>query len=71
MRRHRQRRREGFRVVSLELHESEIQALVKQGMLTPDARNDAGAVAFAMYSFSGCESLKARKQRVASNGGFM
>jgi hypothetical protein len=51
MRRSRQHRRAGLRVVSLELHETEVAALVARKLLPPDARNDANAIAGALYHF--------------------
>jgi hypothetical protein len=51
MRRSRQRRRAGLRVVSLELHETEVDALIARKLLPPDARNDANAIAVALYEF--------------------
>ena len=40
MRRHRERRRDGMRCVTIELRETEILALIRKGHLTDDARND-------------------------------
>jgi hypothetical protein len=49
MRRHRQRRRDGLRVVSLQIREGEVAALVRRGLLAPEARNDPDAVVSALY----------------------
>ena len=51
MRRHRERRREGLRCVTIELRETEIDTLVQKGLLNIDARSDARAVRKALYQF--------------------
>ena len=51
MRRHRERRREGLRCVTVELRETEIDALVQKGLLKTDARNDTRAVREALYQY--------------------
>jgi hypothetical protein len=51
MRRHRERRREGLRCVTIELRETEIDTLVQRGLLQADARNDARAVRKALYQY--------------------
>jgi hypothetical protein len=51
MRRHRERRREGLRCVTVELRETEIDVLVQKGLLKSDARNDAGSVRGALYQY--------------------
>jgi hypothetical protein len=51
MRRHRERRREGLRCVTIELRETEIDVLVQKGILNADARNDARAVREALYRY--------------------
>jgi hypothetical protein len=51
MRRHRERRREGLRCVTIELRETEIEVLVQRGLLQADARNDARAVRKALYQY--------------------
>lgn len=51
MRLHRQRRREGLRCLMVELRETEIDALIKKGLLNNETRNDAGAVKEALYAF--------------------
>ena len=47
MRRHRERRREGFRSLWVELHDTELDAFVRKG---PTARNDENAIADALYA---------------------
>lgn len=51
MRRHRERRRDGLRCVTIELRETEILALIRKGHLMDDARNDLGSVRNAFYAF--------------------
>ena len=53
MRRHRARRKNKFRCVTLELHESEVDALCRKGYLDADKRNDLDAIAKALYQFFG------------------
>ena len=50
MRRHRQRRRDGFRCLMVELRETEIDALIALKLLTAETRNDPGAVCDALYA---------------------
>lgn len=51
VRRHRQRRQRGLQCVTLELHDSEIVALVRRGRLVaPDSPNDLAAVKKALYA---------------------
>jgi hypothetical protein len=50
MRRHRERRRRGMRCLRVELRETEIDELVRRGLLTEDARNDPAAVRNAVHS---------------------
>jgi hypothetical protein len=49
MRRHRERRREGLRCLWVELHETELNALVREGLLEPASRCDENAIADALY----------------------
>ena len=49
MRRHRERRREGMRCLTVELHETEIDALVQRGLLKEETRHDHNAIADALY----------------------
>jgi hypothetical protein len=51
MRRHRERRREGLRCLIIELRETEIDALARNGFLKADARNDPYAIEMALYEF--------------------
>jgi hypothetical protein len=51
MRRHRERRRDGLRCLVIELHETEIDALVHKGLLKTETRNDLGAVIDALYAY--------------------
>lgn len=51
MRRHRERRRDGLRCVTIELRDAEVTALVRKGFLTEDARHDPRAVLHAFYGF--------------------
>ena len=49
MRRHRQRKRDGLRSLTIEVQEAEIDALIRSGFLDKDSRNNANAVAQALY----------------------
>ena len=49
MRAHRKRRRAGLRCVVVQLRETEIDVLIKRGLLKADARNDLCAVRDASY----------------------
>jgi hypothetical protein len=51
MRRHRQRKREGLRLMQVLLRESEINALIVSGLLHEERRNDATDVAQALHEF--------------------
>jgi hypothetical protein len=51
MRRHRERRREGLRCVTLDVHDGEIDALARRGFLKADARNDLRSIEMALYEF--------------------
>jgi hypothetical protein len=51
MRRYRERRRDGLRCVTVELRETEIDVLIRRGMLKADARNDPYAIEMALYEF--------------------
>jgi hypothetical protein len=50
MRLHRERRRQGFRCLTIELHVTEIEALVAKGLLNSETCNDSGAVCEALYA---------------------
>jgi hypothetical protein len=49
MRAHRQRRRDGLRCLMIELRDTEIDALMHNGLLQSDARNDPHAIRDALY----------------------
>jgi hypothetical protein len=51
MRRCRARRRAGFRCFTVELHDGEIEALVRRGILRGDERDDEGAVVDALSQY--------------------
>jgi hypothetical protein len=51
MRRHRERRRDGLRCLIIELREMEVGALIRQGLLNGEMRNDPGAIIDALYVF--------------------
>ena len=50
-RRHRKRRRDGLRCLTIELRETEIDALIRHRLLNPETRNDPTAVIDALYAF--------------------
>jgi hypothetical protein len=49
MRLHRDRRRRGLRCVMIELRETEVDALIRGGLLEQKTRNDRNAVVRALY----------------------
>jgi hypothetical protein len=51
MRRHRARRAKYLRCLTIELRETEIDALIRSGRLVPQSRADLAAVAQALYGF--------------------
>ena len=51
MRLHRERRSLGLRCLTLELRETEIDALIREGLLTSETRNDPNALRGALYDF--------------------
>lgn len=51
MRRHRERRREGLFCLTLELRITEIDALVRKGLLKSETRNSPRAIREALYAF--------------------
>ena len=51
MRLHRERRGKGLRCLTIELHETEIDALIREGLLKSETRNDPSAVSDALYAF--------------------
>ena len=50
MRLHRERRRHGLRCLTIELRETEIDALIRRGSLNTEMRNDPIAVSKALYA---------------------
>jgi hypothetical protein len=50
MRAHRKRRRAGLRCVVVQLRETEIDVLIRKGLLKSDARNDLYAVRDALHA---------------------
>jgi hypothetical protein len=51
MRLHRERRRLGLRCVTIELRATEIDALIKKGLLAAENRHDYDSVQAALYAF--------------------
>ena len=51
MRRHRQRRRNRLRCLTIELRETEIDALIRKGLLKPETRNQIYDLQMALYAF--------------------
>jgi hypothetical protein len=51
MRAHRSRRRAGLRCLTIELRETEIDVLIRRGLLKADVRNDPHAIRMALYAF--------------------
>ena len=51
MRLHRERRRQGLQCIIVELRETEIEALVRRGLLKAETRNDKYAVRMALYQY--------------------
>ena len=49
MRQHRERRRQGLRCLLIEISETEIEGLIRKGLLPAEMRNDVGAVMSALY----------------------
>ena len=50
MRRHRERKRDGMHCLWVELHATEIDSLVRKGLLQSVVRNDVNAIREALYS---------------------
>jgi hypothetical protein len=46
-----QRRRDGLRCLNVELRETEIDTLIRRGLLNNETRNDPGAIMDALYAF--------------------
>jgi hypothetical protein len=53
VRRHHERRREGKRCLTIEIHDREIDALVRHGLLETDQRNDTRAILAALREYLG------------------
>jgi hypothetical protein len=51
MRRHRQRRRDGLRCLIIELRETEVDVLIRKGLLPAENRQDYASVQSALYTF--------------------
>jgi hypothetical protein len=51
MARHRRRQQKGLRCVMIELRETEIAALIRQGRLAPESRDDLAAIKRAVHEF--------------------
>ena len=49
MRQHRERRRRGLRCLMIQLRETEVDALIRGGLLEQETRNDRNAVLKALY----------------------
>jgi hypothetical protein len=51
MRLHRERKKNGMRCLTIELRETEIEALIRKGFLTADTRNDTSEIIDAIYAY--------------------
>ena len=51
MRRHRERCRNGLRCLNIELRETEIDTLIRMGLLKSETRNNENAIIEALYAF--------------------
>jgi hypothetical protein len=51
MRRHRERRRDGLQCLTVELRDTELDALVRMKLLQPEMRNSRSAILNAFYDF--------------------
>jgi hypothetical protein len=60
MRRHRARRRQGVRCVTTELHDLEIDALIRKGWLKAETCNDLAALVEALHGHLGYSLLGER-----------
>jgi hypothetical protein len=49
MRLHRERRRRGLRCLRIELRETDVDALIRRGLLAQETRNDTSAILKALY----------------------
>lgn len=50
MRRHRQRRRDGLRCLTIQLRETEIDVLIYKGLLKPETRHSKNAIINALHA---------------------
>ena len=50
MRRYRRRRRAGLRCLTIQLHETEIDVLIRRALLTPEMRNNEYAIINALHA---------------------
>ena len=75
MRRSRKRRRNGFRCYRLELHDREIEGLVRRGLLPASEQTNRNAIIKAMYAFFdrtlGRSTRRATWVPVTRNGGWL
>jgi hypothetical protein len=51
MRRHRERRRDGLRCLTVQLRETEIEALIYRGLLKAEMRNSQNAILNALHAY--------------------
>jgi hypothetical protein len=51
MRRHRRRRRDGLRCLIIELRDTEVDVLIRKGLLPAENRQDYASVQSALYAF--------------------
>jgi hypothetical protein len=51
MARHRLRRKQGLRSLTIDIREAEIAALIRRGLLAPGRRGDLAAIKRAVHSF--------------------
>ena len=51
MRRHRRRKKDRLRCLTIELREREVDALIRKGLLKPETRNVTYDVQMALYAF--------------------
>ena len=50
MRRYRQRRRDGMRCFTVEIRETEIDALIRKGLLKQESRNNCNEILHGLYA---------------------
>ena len=65
MKRHRQRRRQGYRTYLVDLHDSEVDHLTDEGFLAREYQNDTNQVVQALYAFLGQAIQRNQKIRKA------